>query len=162
MEKNNFETLAENRIEFMKRICMDDELAKCLLNKSEKFKDTTVTQIEKAGLMHTQVFPYPKTQGKLTEEKSYITMRFKYKKIKSANIFKTASITVYVFCADNLVQTKYSICRQDYLLNSIDRLFNDTRSEGWLGKLSMDSMDDVVFDNGYIGLSVTYLNTEFQ
>lgn len=162
MEKNNFETLAENRIEFMKRICLDTELAKCLLNKSEKFKDTTVTPVEMAGLMHKQVFPYPKTQGTLTEAKSYITMRFKYKKVKGANIFKTASITIYVFCADSLIKTLYSICRQDYLLQQIDRLMNDTRGEGWLGKLQMDSMDDVVFDNGYVGLSITYVNTEFQ
>jgi len=162
MEKNNFETLAENRIEFMKRLSMDDELAKCLLNKSEKFKDTTVTLAEKIGLMHKQVYPYAKTTDKLTVEKSYITMRFRYKKVKGSNIFKTASITIFAFCGEVIITTPYSILRPDYLLQQIDRLMNDTRGEGWLGKLSMDSMEDIVFDNGYVGLSVNYTNTEFQ
>jgi len=162
MEKNNFETLADNRIELMNRLCMDDDLAKCLLNKSEQFKNTTVTDEEKVELMHTQVYPYAKTTGTLTEAKSYITMRFRYKKLKGGNIFKTASITIFAFCADSLVKTKYFILRQDYMIQCIDKLLNDTRCEGWLGKLSMDSMDDVIFDNGYVGLSVTYTNTEFQ
>ena len=162
MEKNNFETLAENRIEIMQRICLDEELAKCLLNKSPKFKDTTVSPVEMAGLMYSQVFPYARTQNTLTEAKSYITMQFKYKKVKGANIFKTASITIYAFCADSLVKTQYSIIRPDYLIQRIDLLMNDTRAEGWLGKLSMDSMSDVIFDNGYVGLAVTYTNTEFQ
>lgn len=162
MEKNNFQTLAENRTEILKRIVMDDDLSKCLLNKAELFKDTIVTPVEKAKLMYTQVFPYSKTTNTLTETKSYITMRFKYRRVKGANIFKTASITVYAFCHESIAPTKYGLIRQDYLIQQIDRLLNDTRGEGWIGKLSLDSMDDVIFDNGYVGLSVTYVNTEFQ
>ena len=162
MEKNNFETLAENRTEILKRMIMDDDLAKCLLNKSEKFKDTTITPVEKAKLMHTQVFPYSKTTDTLTETKSYITMRFKYKRVRGANIFKTASITIFAFCHQNIATTPYGIIRQDYLIQQIDRLLNDTRSEGWIGKLSLESMDDTIFDKNYVGASVTYVNTEFQ
>ena len=162
MEKNNFQTLADNRLEIIKRLAMDDDLAKCMLNKSELFKDTTVTPVEKAKLMYKQIYPYSKTTNTLTGSKSYITMRFKYRKVKGGNIFKTASITIFAFCSDDLMETKYSILRPDYMIQQIDRLLNNTRSEGWIGKLSLDSMDDVIFDNGYVGLSVTYINTEFQ
>ena len=162
MDKNNFQTLAENRIEIMQRLIMDDDLAKCLLNKSVNFKDTTITPIEKAKLIYSQVFPFAKTTGTLDSSKSYITMSFKYRKVKGGNIFKTASITIYAFCHENIAKTPYGILRSDYLMQQIDRLLNDTRSEGWLGRLSLDSMSDVIFDNGYVGLSVTYVNTEFQ
>ena len=162
MEKNNFETLADNRIEFMKRLSGDTELAKCLLNKTVNFKSTTVTEIEKSNLMYTQIFPFAKTTGTLSDTKAYITMRFRYKKVKGGNIFKVAGITFYAFCHENIIKTPYMVIRPDYMLQQIDRLLNDTRSEGWLGKLSLDGMEDVIFDNGYVGLSVTYANTEFQ
>jgi hypothetical protein len=162
MEKNNFETLAENRTEILKRLIMDDDLAKCLLNKSEMFKDTTVTPIDKAKLMYVQVFPFAKTTGTLDSTKSYITMSFKYRKVKGANIFKTASITIYAFCHEDIAKTPYGILRSDYMIQQVDRLLNNTRSEGWIGRLSLDNMSDVIFDNGYVGLSVTYVDTEFQ
>ena len=164
MVKNNFETLADNRIEFMKRLALDDELAKCLLNKSTNFKNTTVTQLEKSELMHTQIFPYLKTTSTLLESKSYITMKFRYKKLRGSNVFKVASVTFYVFCDSNIITTPYMIIRPDYMLQQIDRLLNDTRGEGWLGKLSLDGMEDVTMDSDgkYIGLAVTYTDTEFQ
>lgn len=162
MVKNNFQTLADNRLDITKRLAMDDELAKCLLNKSENFKDTTVTPIEKARLMYSQIFPFSKTTNTLDNTKSYITMRFKYRKTKGSNKFKTSGITLFVFCHENMVTTPYGIIRPDYLVQQVDRLLNDTNGDGWLGRLSLDGMDDVIFDNGYIGLSVTYTSVEFQ
>lgn len=162
--KNNFETLAENRIEFIKRLALDDELAKCILNKSANFKDTTVTDAEKYGLMYTQIYPFIKTVGTLTETKAYITMKFSYKKVKGANIFKVASVTFYAFCHESIIKTPYMIIRPDYMLQQIDRLMNDTRSDGWLGKLALYDMSDIVMDNNgvYIGSAITYTDTEFQ
>ena len=162
MEKNNFETLAENRTKILSLLIQDDNLAKCLLNKSELFKDTTITPVEKAKLMYVQVYPFAKTTNTLDSTKSYITMGFKYKKVKGGNIFKTASITIYAFCHEDIAKTPYGILRSDYMIQQIDRLLNDTRSEGWLGRLSLDNMSDVIYPDGYVGLSVTYVNTEFK
>jgi hypothetical protein len=164
MERNNFESLAENRTEFMKRLAMDDELAKVLLNKNDYFKNTTVTELEKAGLMWTQIYPFVKTTKTLTETKSYITMKFKYKKLKDSNFYKTAYITIYAFCHEDIARTKYGVLRSDYMLSQVDRLLNDTRNESWLGKLQLDGMDDVIMDQDgtYVGIAVTYRNTEFQ
>lgn len=164
MEKNNFESLAENRIEFMKRLAMDDELAKCMLNKNDYFKNTTVTELDKAGLIWTQIYPFLKTTSTLTETRSYITIKFKYKKVNGSNIYKTAYITIYAFCHEDIAKTKYGLLRSDYMLSQIDRLLNDTRNESWIGKLQLDGMDDVIMDqNGkYIGIAVTYKNTELQ
>lgn len=165
MEKNNFETLAENRNELIQRLAMDDELAKCLLNKSTNFKETTVTKIEKSKLINTQIFPYLKTTGNLDTAKTYITMKFKYKRSKSGNVFKAANVTFYVLCSDTLsiITTPYGVLRPDYVLMQIDRLINDTRGDGWIGKMTLEGMDDVVDQSGkFIGLTVTYTNTEFQ
>lgn len=162
MVKDNFQTLAENRLEIANKLAMDDKLAKCLLNKNELFEDTTVTVNEKSNLIGTQIYPYPRTTGTLDKSKSYITMNFTYKKVKGGNYFKTASITIYAFCTDDLISTKYSTLRPDYMIQQIDRLLNDTRSESWIGKLSLDSMKDIIYDGGYIGLAITYTNTEFQ
>lgn len=162
MEKNNFQTLAENRIDILNRLVMDDALGRCLLNKSKKFKDDIVTPIEKAGLMYKQVFPYLKTTGTLTDSKSYITMKFEYRKVKGGNFYKTASITIYAFCHESIITTPYGIIRSDYIIQQIDRLLNDTRAEGWIGKLSLNNMADIIIDKDYIGFAVTYVNTEFQ
>ena len=166
MLKDNFQSLADNRIEFMKRIVFDDEVAKCLLNKSPNFKSTTVTQLEKASLMYSQVFPFSKTTNTLVDTKAYITMKFQYKKTNKLNIFKIASVTFYVFCHESIITTPYAVLRSDFLLSQIDRLMNDTEStnDGWIGKLSLSKMDDIIMDSEgkYIGLAVTYTDMEFQ
>jgi hypothetical protein len=162
MDKNNLETLSQNRLEIVYRLAMDEELAKCLLNKQELFKDTTVTAVEKARLINSQIFPYPKTTGTLVETKSYITMSFNYDTPKGSHTLKTASIVIYAFCSDALVTTKYNVLRPDYMVQQIDRLLNDTKTEGWIGKLAFKNMKDIVFDGGYVGLALTYINTEFQ
>jgi hypothetical protein len=50
------------------------------------------------------------------------------------------------------------------MLQCVDRLINDTRSQGWLGKMAFDTSGDIVVDTKgrYIGVSVTYKNTELQ
>jgi hypothetical protein len=164
MQKNNFESLSDNKIDFIKRLAFDDELAKCMLNKSVNFKNTTISEAEKADLMYKQIYPFPKTTGTLTDTRSYITMKYKYKKLLSGNVFKTAYVTFYIFCHEDIVQTPYMTLRYDYILQQVDRLLNDTRGSGWLGKLELDSMEDVIIDSEgkYIGVAVTYKNTEFQ
>ena len=164
MEKNNFESLSDNRIEFLKILSLDDELAKIMINSNPNYKNNTVTEAQKYSLMNTQILPRQKVMENITETKSYITMKIRYKADKSANIFKAAYITFYIFCHENIVLTSYMTMRYDVMLQCVNRLLNDTRSHGWLGKLAFDSMDEVVMDSKgtYMGLAVTYKNTEFQ
>ena len=91
-------------------------------------------------------------------------MRFKYRKVKGQNVFKAAFITFYIFCTESVIQTDYQVLKTDYILQQVDRLLSDTRNESWLGKLEMDSMEDVNMDSEgkYIGISVTYKNVELQ
>lgn len=161
MEKNNFETLAENKTEFLTRLALDDNIAKCMINTNKSFKDNTVTQPQKFGLIYTHIFPYMKTTGTMTVDGSYITMKFKYR--RQGDAFKAANVIFYILCSETVIQTSYQILRTDYLLQQVDRLINDTRNETWLGKMTFDGMDDIVDSTGnYIGISVAYKNTEFQ
>lgn len=164
MEKNNFKSLSKNKINFMQLLALDDDLAKLMVNGNKNYKDNVVTEAQKYGLMYTQIYPFPKTTGTLTESKSYITMAFRYKRATSGNTFKVALITFHIFCNEKIVQTSYMENRQDAILQCVDRLLNESRSKEWLGKLAFDTMEDEIIDNGngYVGIRVTYKNTEFQ
>jgi hypothetical protein len=89
-------------------------------------------------------------------------MKFRYKKVN--NVFKAAQVFFYCFCHNSIIQTSYGVLRYEAMLSAVDRLINDTRCDTWLGKMTLDGMDDVVIDNkgNYIGVVVSYKNTEFQ
>src|SRR5690606_41683056 len=116
-----FESLSKNKINFMKLLALDDELSKLMINGNKNYKDNIVTEAEKYGLMYTQIFPFPKTTGKITEAKSYITMAFKYKRATNGNTFKAAYITFHIFCHESIVPTAYMKNRQDLILHCVDR-----------------------------------------
>lgn len=164
MERNYFETLSQNKTEFLTRLALDENIAKCLINTKENFQDNVVSEDEKYGLIYTHIFPYMKTTGTLSQDGSYIAMKFKYSRVKGSNIFKTAYVTLFIFCSESAIKTSYQVLRTDYLLQQVDRLLNDTRNETWLGKLVLEDMSDTIMDNNgeYIGIAVTYKNTEFQ
>jgi hypothetical protein len=163
MEKNNFESLSKNKINFVQRLALDDDIAKLMINGNKNYKDNVVTEAQKYGLMNTVILPYQKVMENITETKSYITMKFRYKATKSANTFMASYVTFYIFCHKDIIQTQYMTLRYDEILQAVNRLMNDTRGE-WLGKLAFDTMEDVVMDSKgtYIGVAVTYKNTEFQ
>jgi hypothetical protein len=164
MDKNNFESLSENKIDFIKRFALDNELAKLMINSKPNYKDNVVTEAQKYSLMNTQIYPRQKVMENIIETKSYITMKFKYRATKGANVFKAAYITFFIFCHEDIVLTSYMSMRYDKMLECVNRLINDTRGEGWIGKLAFDTMDEVSMDSTgkYLGLAVTYKNTEFQ
>lgn len=164
MVKDNFETLSKNRIEFTTKLALDDELAKCMINKDDNFVDSVITEEDKYNLMYSQIYPFKKTTETLTETKSYITLSFKYKKSQSSNVFKAAYVTFYLFCHEEIIRTPYMTLRYDYMLQCVDRLINDSRSDNWMGKMQLESMDDMIIDSDgkYVGVAVTYKNTEFQ
>ena len=164
MEKDNFESLSKNKIDFMERLALDDELAKIMINDNPNYKDNNVSETQKYELMNTQIYPRQKVMENVTETKSYITMKFRYKATQSANIFKAAYVTFFIFCHEDLVLTSYMSMRYDDMMKCVNRLLNDTRGEGWLGKLKFETMEEVVMDTQgrYVGVALTYKNTEFQ
>lgn len=164
MNKNNFESLSKNKKDFVMRLALDNDLSKIMINGNKKFKDNVVTEEQKYGLMNTQIIPHPKIMENITETKSYITMKFRYKSTRSANVFMASHITFFIFCHKDIIDTAYMTLRYDEMLQCVNRLLNDTRGEGWVGKLSFDNMEDIVMDSKgiYVGVAVTYKNTEFQ
>jgi hypothetical protein len=164
MEKNYFETLSENRTEFVNRLAFDDELAKLMVNNNPSYKENVVTDADKSELIYTQIYPFPKVMEEVNEVKSYITMKFRYKKELGSNIFKAAQVIFYCFCHNTIIPTSYQTLRYDAMLSCVDRLINDTRNGTWLGKMTFDGMDDVIIDNkgNYVGIAISYRNSEFQ
>lgn len=164
MAENNFETLSKNRNDFVRRLAFDDELSKIMINGNKKYKDNIVTTSDKILLSKNQILPYTKIMENITETKSYITMKFLYRKVDKLNYFKASQVTFYCFCHESLIFTDYQIFRYDAMLSCVDRLINDSESVNWIGTMKLDSMSDVVIDTkgNYIGVSVTYKNLEFQ
>jgi hypothetical protein len=164
MNRNNFESLSQNKNELLSILAFDDDLAKCLVNASPNFKDNVVTDDDKANLVYKNIFPYMKTTSTIKETGSFITMKFKYRRDSKGNKFKTASIIFFVFCDESIIKTNYGILRTDYLLTCLDRLLSDTRIQSGIGKLEFDSMEDSIVDSEgkYIGFSLLYKNIEFQ
>jgi len=160
MERNNFETLSENRVEMIKRFAKDEDLAKCLLCNLSNFKDYTLPEDYMLLLNYKNIFPYQKTINAQSDEKSYITMKFRYSRVKGTDIFKVGQIIFYIFCHENLIETDYGILRYDYMLQCIDRLLNDTRNKTWIGKLQFEDMEDIIINSTHTGIMVRYSNTE--
>ena len=159
---NNFRSLSKDKIEFVKRFTEDTELAKCLLSNDPAFKDYSLTEKDKENLLWNNIYPCQYTLDVNEEAKSCITMKFKYKKVSSSNIWKAGYITFFLFCHKTLLETKYGVLRYDYMLEKVNELILNTKNTSWIGKMEFDNMEEIVMDNkgNYIGVMVVYRNTE--
>ena len=160
MQKNNFQTLSEDRIEMINRFSKDEDLAKCLLCNLPNFKDYVLEDDYPYLLNYKNIFPYQKIINTQTEQKSYITMKFRYKRVKNTDVWKVGQVIFWFFCHDDLIQTNYGILRYDYMLQCVDRLLSDTRNQTWIGKMQFEDMEDVNINDNYLGIMVRYSNTE--
>lgn len=162
--KDNFKTLFWDKIELVRRLAHDEELAKCLLSASEDFKTYIPTESEMEKLPFSSIFPCYYTFETTQEIKSFITMKFKYKKSETAPVWKVGNITLFCFCHKDIVQTKYGVLRYDYMLQRVnDQIFNTT-SSNWVGRMEFDEMEDIILDakGNYVGVMVKYRNTELM
>lgn len=148
----------------VRRLAYDENIAKCLLCNKPNFLDYELNEEEVDGLIFSSVYPCDFTLNLQNEAKSYITMRFKYVKPKNSNAFKIGYIAFKIFCHQSLIKTDYARLRYDYLLEQVDRLMNDTRGDGWLGKMNWEGMEDITVDSEkkYVGVQVIYRSVDFM
>lgn len=150
-------------MEFMNRIKDDTSLVKCILSQREDFKEYVPTEDEIDNLIWDRVFPCQYTVDTTQTAKCFITMRFKYGASSKSPIWKNGLITFYLFCHKDIVKTSYNILRYDYMLQRINELIFDTRNANWIGKMEFHSVEEILIGDGnYVGVCVTYRNTELM
>lgn len=162
MIKDNFQSISQDKTNFVITLSHDDKLAKCLLNSQSDFLNYPVDPEDADNLCYSKIFPYYKVIGTSDgtdtqiNASSYITMKFNYVRSKGVNYFKTSNIIFYLFCHESLVKTSYGILRYDYMLQRISELLNDSKSETWFGKMTLDEASDFTIDNKYLGVAAKF------
>lgn len=164
MIKDNFLSLQKDKENFLRVLSSDERLAKCLISGNKNFLDYELEEDDMDNLIYTQIFPYNHVLGTSNIASSYITMKFRYTRSKGANLFKNSNIIFYLFCGEAVVRTSYGVLRYDYMLQRLSELLNDTRSEAWLGKMMLDSVEDITVsaDGKYLGIMAKFINVELM
>ena len=88
---DNFVSLAENKLEFARRICSDRELAQCLLSQDRSFKDYELPENYQDQLLWHHVFPFRYVLDTQESQRAYITMSFEFEKSEKPNVWKTGA-----------------------------------------------------------------------
>lgn len=161
IQSDNFQTLSKDKMEFIRRIVTDEQLAKCLLSNSTSFLDYEFSEQEINNLVWNQIFPFCYVVDPAQEAKSYITMSFQYNK---SSIWKIGTVTFNLFCHKDIVKTDYGVLRYDFMLQRLQELIHNTKYETWLGKIECIGIRDMLVDDEgkYVGLIAQYKNTEFM
>lgn len=135
-------------------------IVKCLVNNESNFLETPLpVDFDSSTLIYSQIFPWRFVPTTQTEANTFITMKFGYK--PSGMVFKNGSIYFYIITHNSLLRTDYGTLRCDYLVNEIDKFFNSSR-DLWIGKLEFYDMDEILVNENYSGIYLTYKSTEFQ
>ena len=161
MIRDNFQSLSRGKLEFIEHMLDNDELVKCLVSNAPDFLNHPVTEEERAGLVWNNIFPCLYNVDVAESVKSYVTMGFAYDRDEGSAIFKNGTVTFYIFCHKDLVRTDYGVLRYDFILQRIDQIMNNKRSESWIGRMIFDSAEDIAVDSdgNYVGMLVRYVHS---
>lgn len=158
--KDDFSSLSENKVEFVRRICEDKELAKCLLCNSSSFKEFELPEDYVDQLVWQHVFPFRYVVDTQETQKSYITTAFEYESSDTPNVWKIGTVKFYLFCHKDIVKTDYGVLRYDYMLSRISMIMNNARFKTWFNRLEFVDMGDIIVDEigNFVGIEVVYTN----
>ncbi len=160
--RDYFRSLSQNKMEFVRRLATDEQLARCILCKDSNFLDYELPPDYSARLPFVNIFPCKYVVDVQESVESYITMTFTYDTAYQENVWKRGEVSFYVFCHKSLIGTDYGCLRQDFMLNRVCEVLLDTRFVTWVGKLEFDSMVEVTVDEdgNYVGNMITFRFTE--
>jgi hypothetical protein len=140
------------------KLIENDNIVKAIGNINADFLDTSFTGNPRE-LLFKNIYPFPFVPDTEDEQKCYITMKFKYK--PNGNMYKLGKISIYVFAHQDILKTSYPWLRTDFIINEIDKLFNETRELG-IGELQFGGMEDMKFSQVHSGICIDYVNLSFN
>ena len=162
--RDYFRSLSKNKLEFVRRLSVDEQLARCMLCKESDFLDYELPSDYMELLPFIHIFPCKYTVDVKENVDSYITMSFEYDTAFQENVWKRGEVTFYIFCHKSLIQTDYGCLRQDFMMNRVCEIMLDSRYETWIGKLEFEHMYEVTVDDDvdYVGHAITFRMVEFH
>ena len=153
--------ISKYKHEILLKLISSENIVRALVNNQADFLNPAYPLPENtATLIYNNIFPYRKIPDVTTVQKTYITTRFGgYRKVK--NIYKTGTITFFIFTHTDLLRTDYGELRTDFIVSEIDQLFNDSRNFG-IGRLEFDAMDELDINDSYTGMWIRFKLLEFN
>ena len=156
---SRFKELSEYKNNILIKLISNENLIKALTNNTPDFLDQPLIS-DTASTIYSEIWPYRYVPDISDSAKTYLTMAFTgYRKL--GNQYKSGNIFFYVFCHKSLVRTNYGFLRYDYIAGLVDEMFSEERGFG-LGKLEFSSMDDIMINDDYMGISLGYKIVEFK
>ena len=157
----DLQSIFNNKRNFINLLLSDEELVKSLVNNEKNFLSIPVPDTSTVVFNH--IFPCKYIPEVAEESKTFISMEFSYRQSKNTTYFRANTVTFYIFCAVNLIQTDYEMLRYDFILHHIDKMMRDSRSAEWIGKMEFDECKDLILDQRgkYVGVAAAYRSVEF-
>lgn len=154
-----FKELSKNKNTIMSKIINDTEILKALTNPDEDFLNQDLS-CDPISVIYKNLFPYRYVPDTTSTSQCYITMSFgRYKKV--LNHYRAGYLTFYIFCNKNIVKTSEGWLRYDFIAHKIDELFEGNEELG-MGKMQFENMDDLLVNDDYVGLQISYKTMQFK
>ncbi len=157
---SRFSELTQNKNIIINTFIQSDNLVKALVFNDKDFLSKSLSEVDRSSLPYSYIFPYRHVPDMQSDAKTLLTMDFEYK--PHCNNFKMSSIFFYVLTHQSLVSTSYGL-RTDFMVSTIDELFNQSRLVG-IGRLPFYMLEDFVVDQGgqWVGSKLAYRTFEFN
>jgi len=155
---SRFSEISEYKNTILTKLIQNDNIVKAVGNVNSNFLDTASISNPRE-LLFENIYPFLYVPDTETEQKCYITMKFKFQ--RDSNVYKLGKVCFYVFAHQDILKTDYPWLRTDYIINQIDDTFNETRDLG-IGEVQFGSMEDMKFSNTHSGSYVEYVNLSFN
>jgi hypothetical protein len=156
---SRLEDLSNDKVTIMQRLIGSQNICKALYYADTNFLDQPDIQ-SPDELIYDKIYPYryiPKVDEK---KSSYITLSFRNYDLVDTS-FKSGYIYINVLTHIDLIKTDYGWLRYDYILSEIDKLINMKNGIG-IGKPQFHRMDELIVNDKYMGVYISYKLYEFN
>lgn len=149
-----FEHLSRDKFNIIEALIQSKEIVKAVGNDIPNFKDNDIEEPEL--LLYKNIFPYRFVPDLTDTEHTFIALSFEGYQPTKGQKFKYGRVIFNVFTHNNLQRTDYQELRPDYIIKHIDKLFNNTRVIGGIGKVEFWGMDSMNVNEKYSGNWIGY------
>jgi hypothetical protein len=134
-----------------------DTLKQAINSTMDNFKDDIVPSIY--DLVNTNVFKYKYPRTLENVQKVIISICVN---LSARPTLRDADIYIYIYTHVDLMQTTYGITRTDYIQCQIDKLLNDSKTNGFLGELSTVNVRELPPIKDWVVTCIEYKGTNLN
>ncbi|MNW57367.1 hypothetical protein D3C74_351650 [compost metagenome] len=154
--------ITEHKNTILQRLVGNQEICKAVFYQDKNF--LSKPDVKPKQVIYNNIYPFnyiPPTSEAVGTAKSYITISLTdYSKSKNSK-FKVGQLIVRVFTHKDLFVTDEGALRPDFIVQRIDELLNEQRGIG-IGELEFTRLQEIMINQDYLGLMVTYRPVNFN